>query len=158
MAEENENDKLQWVLSTFTKQAPPFEKIQDILEEKEIKITPRDYIEACKVNGLTPDIHPTYVKIAESTATVEDINLLLEDVTDSVKDRIQRKVRKNVTASHISHGGHQKLGGESMIGRTAPKRKRSGKTQSHGRGKHGHDRSTDKQRRSARHGSDADGT
>lgn len=150
MADES---KSQWVLSILSKQAPKFEKIQEILEAKNIIITPKDYIEACKINHLDPDIHPTFIKIVESTATIEDINMLLEDVADSVHDRIQRKVRKSASKSHITHGGHQKLGGERMAGRVAPKRKRSGHTQSHGEGEHGHDKSTKKQRRSAGHGS-----
>jgi len=145
-----ETNKFEWVLSVCTKQAPSFEKVQEILEEKGVKITPRDYIIACKENNLTPDIDPVFVKIAESTATLEDVNMLLEDVGDAVRERILRRVRKSATKGHITHGGRQKLGGERMSGRVTPKRKRSGHTQDHGRGEHGHDKSTEQQQRDAK--------
>jgi len=146
MAKTNKSD---WVLAVCTGQAPAFEKVQEILEEKNIQITPRDYIEACQRNGLNPDIDPTFIKIAEGSATLEDVNLLLEDVASSVRDRIQRRIRKNPTKGHITPGGHQKLGNIRPSGRVNPKRKRSGHTQEHGRGEHGHDKSTDSQRQFA---------
>jgi hypothetical protein len=147
MAEQN---KQEWVLCEFTKIAPSFEKVEENLKEKGVIITPSDYIKACKTNGLIPDIHQTFVKIDESTATLEDVNLILCDVGSAVQERILRRIRKNPTEKHITHGGHQKLGGPNLAGRTTPKRKRSGHTQSHGRGEHAHDRSTKTQRRSAR--------
>ena len=147
-----ETNKSEWVRCTFTQQAASFEKVQEILEEKGVEITPKDYIEACKANGLTPDINPVFVKIAEGTATLEDVNMLLEDVGASVEERIQRRIRRTPSKGHITHGGHQRLGGVRMKARTNPKRKRSGHTQSHGRGEHGHDKSTDEQRRNAESG------
>ncbi len=145
-----EQNKEKWVLCEFTSIAPSFEKVEESLKTKGIIITPGDYLTACKLNGLVPDIHQTFIKINESTATLEDINLILCDVGSSVQERILRRIRKSPTAGHITHGGHQKLGGTSMAGRTTPKRKRSGHTQSHGRSEHAHDRSTKKQRRNAR--------
>lgn len=153
-----ETNKPEWVLAVCAKQAPRFEKVQEILEGKGVRITPRDYLDACKYNGLNPDIDPIYVKIAEGSATIEDVNLLLEDVASSVRDRIQRRVRKSPTAGHITHGGRQKLGGGRPSGRVNPKRKRSGHTQEHGRGEHGHDKSTDKQRQRAANESADDGS
>lgn len=152
-----ETNKPGWILAICTGQAPRFEKVQEILEEKGVQITPKDYLDACKHNGLNPDIDPIYVKIAEGSATLEDINLVLEDVASSVRDRIQRRVRKSPTAGHITPGGHQKLGNIRPKGRVNPKRKRDGDTQSHGRGEHGHDKSTEEQRRKsdARNGGNA---
>lgn len=144
-----EKNKSEWVLAAFTKQAASFEKIQETLEEKGIIITPKDYLAACKQNGLIPDIDPVFVKIDEQTVTLEDINLLLEDVATSVEERINRRIRKSPTKGHITHGGRQRLGGERMQARVGPKRKRSGHTQSHGRGEHGHDKSTDEQRKNS---------
>lgn len=140
----------QWVLCEFTKQAPSFEKVEESLQEKGVQITPSDYLQACKENGLTPDIHQVFVKIDEGAATLEDVNLILCDIGSAVQERIMRRIRKSPTEGHITHGGRQRLGGASMAGRTSPKRKRSGHTQEHGRGEHAHDRSTKKQRRSAR--------
>ena len=140
----------EWILCKFAKIAPSFEKIEESLAEQGIIITPSDYLQACRLNGLEPDIHPTFVKINESSVTIEDINMLLEDVGDAVRERILRKARKTPGKGHITHSGHQKLGGVRMAGRVTPKRKRSRNTQSHGRGEHAHDRSTKTQRRSAR--------
>lgn len=145
MAEENKD----WILCSFTKIAPSFEKIEEHLAEKGVVITPNDYINACKQNNLQPDIHPIFIKIDESSVTLEDINIVLEDIGDAVKERVLRKFRKSPGKSHTTHSGHQRLGGTTMAGRVTPKHKRSGHTQSHGRGKHAHDRSTKKQRRSA---------
>jgi len=143
-------NKQEWVLCEFSKIAPSFEKIEESLKEKGIIISPSDYLQACKTNGLTPDIHQTFIKINEGVATLEDINLILCDVGSSVQERILRRVRKNPTEKHLTHGGHQRLSGPNLSGRITPKRSRSGHTQSHGRGKHAHDRSTKKQRRTAR--------
>lgn len=147
MAEQNTKN---WIKSICAQQAPSFEKVRIILEEKGVMITPKEYIIACSENGLKPDIDIVYIKLMESTATIDDVNMLLEDVVDSVRDRIQRKVRKNPTSGHITHGGHQKLGSTSMLSRTSPKRKRDDSTQSHGRSEHGHDKSTKKQRRNSK--------
>ena len=143
MAEEHK----QLILCEFTKQAPSFDRIEETLQEKGVQITPNDYLKVCKENGLTPDIHQTFVKIDEGVATLEEVSLLLCDIGSSVQERILRRVRKSPTEGHITHGGHQKLGGATMSGRVTPKRKRSGHTQKHGRGEHAHDRSTTKQRR-----------
>ena len=149
--------KNEWISTVCATQAPSFEKVQKILEEKGVKITPRDYIEACKYNNISPDIDDIYIKIVEGNVTIDDINLVLEDIASSVRDRIQRRVRKNPTSGHITHDGHQRLGSERMSARTNPKRKRDNDTQSHGRGNRGHDRSTKKQRRrsNSRNGGDA---
>lgn len=143
-------DNEQWVLSVCAKQAPSFDKVCEILEGKGVNISPRDYIAACKSNNLNPDIDPVFIKIAESTVTADDVNLVLEDVVDAVRERIMRRVRKSVTKGHITHGGKQRLGGERMDGRVKPKRDRSDNTQKHGRGTHGHDKSTKRQRAKAK--------
>lgn len=145
-----EQNAKSWIKSVCAQQAPNFEKVYAILEEKGVIITPKEYITACSESGLQPDIDVVYIKLMESTATIDDVNMLLEDVVDSVRDRIQRKVRKNPTSGHITHGGHQRLGNVSMSSRTSPKRKRDDSTQSHGRSEHGHDKSTRKQRRNAK--------
>lgn len=145
----SEDKKEEWILCEFTKIAPSFEKIEENLKEKGVTITPQEYLKACKINGLTPDIHEVFVKIDESTVTLEDVNLILCDIGNAVQERILRRIRKSPTEKHITHGGHQKLGGASLAGRTTPKRKRSGHTQKHGRGEHAHDRSTKKQRRTS---------
>ncbi len=139
-----------WILCAFTKIAPSYEKIEEQLAEKGVSISPNDYLAACTQNNLIPDIHPTFIKINESSATLEDINILLEDIGDAVRERVLRKFRKSPGKSHTTHSGKQRLGNFSMSGRVTPKHKRSGHTQSHGRGKHAHDRSTKQQRRSAR--------
>jgi len=145
-----ELNKEKWIASRFTSFAPSFEKIQESLDEKGISISPKDYINACRSNNLIPDIDPIYVMIDEGTATLDDVNLVLEDVASAVADRIKRRTRKSPTAGHISHSGHQSLSLPNLSGRTTPKRKRSDHTQKHGRSKHGHDKSTRTQQRASR--------
>lgn len=129
--------------------APAFEVVEEMAEEQGVQVTPQQYLEACRENGKRPDIHASYLKIFEGTATIEDVEVLLEDAVEAVADRIQRRVRRTPSAGHITHGGHQRLGGPNVSGRVTPKRRRSGHTQSHGRGKHAHDKSTDEQQRNA---------
>lgn len=143
-------DKITLISNTLTNHAPSFDRVFELMQESGVEISPSDYISACKSHNMVPDIDQVFIKIAESTATIEDLNMLLEDVGDAVRERILRRTRKNVTKGHQTHGGHQKLSGPNVAGRTTPKRKRSGHTQSHGRGKHGHDRSTNTQRQNAR--------
>lgn len=133
----------------LTNRPPSYETVSKHMAEKGHDITIKEYIESCKKNSLIPDVDDVYIKIVEGNATLEDINMILEDVVDSVEERIKRKTRINVTDRHISHGGKQRLGGSRMSGRVNPKKSRSDHTQEHGASKHAHDRSTKTQRRKA---------
>lgn len=145
-------NKTEFLNVLLTSRSPSYESVKDLMSQNGHDVTIKEYIETCKKNSLIPDIDDIYINIVEGKTTIEDINIILEDVVDSVAERIKRKTRVNPTSKHISHGGKQKLGGSRMAGRVNPKKSRSDNTQKHGSSEHAHDRSTKSQRRRSKNG------
>jgi hypothetical protein len=143
------SDKLHKLNVILTSRSPSYDLVYDLMKESGHELTIREYINSCKKNSLIPDIEQEYIKIAEGDTTLEELNAILEDVVDSVEERIKRKTRVNPTSKHITHGGKQRLGGARMAGRVNPKKSRSSNTQKHGSSSHAHDRSTKTQRKNA---------
>ena len=102
----------------------------------------------CQQNIVETSISTEQQLTEQQLADPKFWDQLLEDVVDAVRERIKRRTRISPTDSHITHGGRQRLGSPNIKGRVSPKRKRSTHTQDHGRAKHGHDKSTEQQRRS----------
>lgn len=94
--------------------------------------------------------HPIYQKISEGTVTAEDFNKLLSEATpESLRDRVRRRImpQRDNLKSHQDKEGHSDLKLPKFADRVQPKRKPSGNTQMHGRGKVGHRHSTKTQRK-----------
>jgi hypothetical protein len=95
------------------------------------------------------------LKIESQTVTVDDFNLLLESMPESIRDRVRRKTTRNSTSSHIDKKtGHQSLELPSFTKRVAPKRKPINQ-QDHGRSKIAHRHSERTQERQGRYANEA---
>lgn len=83
--------------------------------------------------------HIIYTKIAEGQVTKDDFNaLILEAMPESVRDRVRRRMKTNVTDAHQDEEGHQQLNLPNFNDRIQPKRKPSGRSQMNGRGRIAH--------------------
>ncbi len=87
-------------------------------------------------------------KIGNKTVSVHDFNNLIDEaLAKSAVERVQRRVRKTPTDSHIDAEGHQQLELPEFGARVAPKLEKDGSDQMTHRGKMGHKQSTRTQRR-----------
>lgn len=95
---------------------------------------------------MKESMHTIYVKIAEGRVTANDFNaLILEAMPETVRDRVRRRMKTNVSDSHQDEEGHQQLDLPQFNDRVQPKRKPSGKSQMNGRGRIAHRHSSRKQ-------------
>jgi hypothetical protein len=92
--------------------------------------------------------HIIYTKITEGKVTVDDFNQLIQEATpESVRDKVRRRTKSNVSDTYQDEEGHQELDLPSFNKRLQPKRKPSNRTQMNGRGRIAHRHSARTQER-----------